>query len=203
MKNGRRWFGLVSALLVGLTTALPAKASSEWGPMLANNILGGAATGALVGLSSGTLAYGLDHNYNSQYLLTGLVYGVLGGAVTGGGVGVYEISTQLPDTGLTVFNYGSGGLGLGAFFGGVVAILPFMRDGNPADFTIGIGLGGLIGASLGLVVAGVDIHSRAPESGRSLTGRIGVMDVSSVLPSLVPDQAAEPILNCKLVQVTF
>ncbi len=192
--------GLVTCLLAAL--ALPANAL-ERGPILANNILGGAAAGTLVGFSAGLLAYGQDNNYHADYLLTGAVYGFLGGALLGGGVAMYEIGTGRSDTGFTLSEYLAGGTSIGALMGFVVATIPFMRDKDPEDFTIGIGLGGLIGASLGLVVALVDINARNAEGDTLLSGQMGILDMSSELPALVPGQTAEPVFNCKLVKVTF
>jgi hypothetical protein len=193
----------VVAVCLGLGMASQAGASSNWGPLLANNILGGAAAGALVGLSAGTMAYGFDNNYHPQYLLSGTVYGLLGGALLGGGMAAFEIANRKPDTGFTVAEYLSGGAGIGLLLGGVVATIPYMRDGDPEDFTIGLGLGGVIGATAGLAIAVVDLQSRSEEGDRSLSGRIGIMDVAAVLPSVVPGQADLPVWNCKLVKVTF
>jgi hypothetical protein len=193
----------VVAVCLGLGVVSPALAGSSWGPLLANNILGGAAAGALVGLSAGTLAYGYDNNYHAQYLLSGTVYGLLGGALLGGGAAAFEISNRKPDTGFTLAEYLTGGAGIGALLGGIVATIPYLRDGDPEDFTIGLGLGGLIGATAGIAVAVVDINGRTEAGDRSLSGRIGILDVAAVLPSVVPGQAPEPVWNCKLVKVTF
>jgi len=194
-----RW-GLATLLLMA---ALPARAASEWGPLLANNILGGATSGVLVGLSVGTLAYGLDNNYDPQVLLNGSVYGLLAGALAGGGVGVYEISTKTPDNGLAVLEYTAGGTGIGAALGLIVALIPYMRDGDPEDFTIGLGLGGVIGATLGLATAAVDIGSRTAEGDRKLSGQFGIIEVTAFLPTLIPELKQEPTLNCKLVKLAF
>jgi hypothetical protein len=181
--------------------AIPAQAI-ERGPILANNILGGAGSGALAGFAAGMLAYGMDHNYHSEYLAYGAVYGFLGGALLGGGVGTYEIVMRKPDTGFTVTQYLGGGTCLGALIGFVGATIPYMRDKTPEDYTIGIGLGGVVGAALGLTIACVDISSR-DDSKALLSGKVGLIEVSSVLPSLVPDLPSESILNCRLVELTF
>jgi hypothetical protein len=200
VKSG--WMSFVLAASLAASATAFAGGSTEAGPLLAGNILGGAASGVLVGFATGTLVYGLDHNNNPQQILNGAIYGLVGGVVLGSGLAIYEINTQKPDTGYTVFNYVSAGTGLGAALGGIVAVIPFMRDGNGADFTIGLGLGGVIGATLGLVTAAVDIESRSAGGGR-LSGQFGIMDVASTLPSLIPEQAAEPVLNCKLVRFSF
>jgi len=194
---------VVVAVCLALGTVSQAGASSDWGPLLANNILGGAAAGAAIGLSAGTLAYGLDDNYHAEYLLSGTIYGLLGGALLGGGTAAFEISNKKPDTGFTLFEYVIGGVGIGALLGGVVATIPYLRDGNPEDFTIGLGLGGLIGGVAGPGVAFVDINSRTEAGDRSLSGRFGILEVAAVLPSVVPSRAPEPIWNCKFVKVTF
>lgn len=192
----------VVAVCLGLGIVAQAGAGN-WGPLLANNILGGAGAGALVGLSAGTLAYGYDNNYHSEYLLSGTIYGLLGGALLGGGAAAFEIVNQKPDSGFTVAEYLSGGAAIGALLGTVVATIPYLRDGDPEDFTIGFGLGGLIGGAAGLTVAVVDLSGRSPSGEPSLSGRIGIMEVAAVLPAVVPGVAAEPIWNCKLVKVTF
>jgi hypothetical protein len=178
-------------------------AALERGPILANNILGGAASGALAGLAVGSLAYGLDHNYHPQYLVSGTVYGFLGGALLGGGVGVYEISTQRSDTGYTLSQYLAGGTGIGAMLGLVVATIPYLRDGSPEDFMIGLGLGGVIGASLGLTVAIVDINARGSEGGKLLSGEVGLLSVASTLPQLRPESRPEQLWNCQLARFRF
>jgi hypothetical protein len=169
---------------------------------LAGNIIGGATAGALVGFSAGALSYGFDHNYNGQQILNGAVYGLVGGVILGSGLAVYEISGKKPDSGYTAFHYVSAGTGIGAALGGVIALIPFMRDGNGADFTIGLGLGGVIGATLGLVTAAVDIESGTAGDGK-LSGQFGIVEMASTLPSLIPEQPAEPVLNCKLIKLTF
>lgn len=192
----------VVAACLGLGIVAQAEAGN-WGPLLANNIVAGAGAGALVGLSAGTLAYGFDNNYHAQYLLSGTIYGVLGGALLGGGAAAFEIANQKPDSGFTVAEYLSGGTAIGALLGTVVATIPYLRDGDPEDFTIGFGLGGLIGGAAGLTVAVVDIQGRTPAGDTSLSGRIGIMDVAAVMPSLVPGMAPEPLWNCTLVKVNF
>ena len=174
------------------------------GPILANNILGGAAAGTLTGLAAGTLAYGLDNNYNPEYLLSGAVYGFVGGALLGGGIGVYEISTQRVDTGFTVSEYLAGGTGIGALIGTVVAVIPYMRDGDPEDFTVGAGLGGLIGASLGLTFAVLDISAREPGGGDVLlSGRIGVLDVASRKAVTEPGTQGTVYYSCRMAEFRF
>lgn len=181
-------------------------ASSSWaadkGPIVADNVLGGAASGALVGLSAGMLAYGLDNNYHPQVLVTSTVYGFLSGAVLGGGVAAYEITTNRMDAGPTLTDYLAGGTSIGALVGVVGAAIPYMRDKHQEDFTIGLGLGGVIGAAFGLTFAAIDISSRH-EGKELLSGQIGLLEVSSYLPPVVPGLEGEAILNCRLVKLTF
>lgn len=201
MKRPRLFF-LGAAIGLTLLTQ-SAQAYSNWGPLLANNIVGGAASGALVGFSAGTLAYGLNNNYTSEYLLSGTVYGLLAGALVGGGAGVYEIGANASDADFTVLEYTVGGTGIGAALGLMAATLPYMRDRDPEDFTIGLGLGGVIGAAFGLVTAAVDIQSRTAAGDRMLSGQFGIIEVASVLPAVVPGLPPERIPNCKLVKLTF
>ncbi len=174
----------------------------ERGPIIANNLLGGAGAGAVAGFAAGMLAYGMDKNYHSEYLVNGAVYGFLGGAVLGGGVAAYEISMNKPTSGLTVPGYVAGGTGIGALLGVVAAVIPYNRDKTPEDFTIGLGLGGVVGAALGMTVGVIDISSRSDERAL-LSGKVGLLEVSSILPSMVPGLPSEPILNARLVELTF
>lgn len=183
----------------GTVTAATAK-----GPLIANNILGGAGAGLMVGLSAGTLAYGMGDNYNPDYLLSGAVYGFLTGAVVGTGLGIYEISTGRDDTGYTFSEYTIGGTGIGALLGVVIATLPYMRDKDPEDFTIGLGLGGLIGAAFGVGFAILDINSRAAGGDDLLlSGRIGIEPEQTYAPVTGPAEIREPLVLCRVVTVTF
>lgn len=174
------------------------------GPIIANNILGGAGAGVAVGLAAGTLAYGLDNNRNPELLLSGAVYGFLGGAILGTGVGIYEISTGTNDTGFTVSEYVVGGTGIGALLGLVVATIPYMKDGDPEDFTIGLGLGGVIGAAFGLGFAIIDINSRSTGGDDLLlSGRIGIELETEYLPPVVLEMKREPVFLCRLMRVSF
>jgi hypothetical protein len=174
----------------------------ERGPIIANNLLGGAGAGAVAGFAAGMLAYGMDKNYHSEYLVNGAVYGFLGGAVLGGGVAAYEISMNKPASGLTMPGYVAGGTGIGALLGVVAAVIPYNRDKTPEDFTIGLGLGGVVGAALGMTVGVIDISSRSDDRAL-LSGKVGLLEVSSILPSMVPGLPSEPILNARLVELTF
>ena len=190
----------ILAVLVAFIS-LPAQAVGR-GPVIANNILGGAGAGTLVGLAAGTLAYGLDKNYHSEYLINGAVYGFLGGAILGGGTATYDIMFNKPDPGFTLSSYLAGGTGLGALIGFVGAVIPYNRDKTPEDFTIGIGLGGVVGAALGTAIGFIDINSH-DDSKALLSGKVGLIEMSSVMPSLIPELPSEPILNCRLVELTF
>jgi hypothetical protein len=181
--------------------SLPAQAFDR-GPVIADNILGGAAAGTLVGFSAGMLAYGLDKNYHSEYLINGAVYGFLGGALLGGGAATYEIVVNKPDPGFTLSGYMAGGTGLGALIGAVAAVIPYTRDKTPEDFTIGMGLGGVAGALLGTTVGFIDINSRN-SSQALLSGKVGLIQVASVLPSVVPEQQGAPVLNARLLELNF
>jgi MFS family permease len=176
--------------------------ASETGPIIADNILGGAAAGTLAGLSVGTLAYGMSHNYHSEYLVNGAVYGFLGGAILGGGVATYEVAINQPEPGFAFSGYIAGGTSLGALIGMVGAVIPYTRDRSGEDFTIGLGLGGVVGAVLGTAVGFIDIDLRH-DSKVLLSGKVGLIQVSSVLPSLIPEIPSESILNCRLVELTF
>ncbi|NTV52695.1 MAG: hypothetical protein HGA76_06765 [Candidatus Firestonebacteria bacterium] len=199
MKGSFFRIGIMLCLVTGIF--LPVQAI-ERGPLIANNILGGAAAGTLAGLSVGTLAYGLDHNYHSEYLINGAVYGFLGGALLGGGAATYEIVINKPDPGFTLSGYLAGGTGLGALIGFVAAVIPYTRDKTPEDFTIGLGLGGVVGAVLGTTIGFIDISSHN-SSQALLSGKVGLIEVASVLPSVIPTQPGEPMLNCRLVELTF
>lgn len=199
-----RKHGISSLIAFGLVISTFTSALAlENGPLLANNILGGAMSGAVYGLAAGTLAYGLDNNYHAEYLLTGACYGFLGGALLGGGVAFYEISSQRPDTGFTLSGYLAGGTGIGALLGVVVATIPYLRDKDPEDFTTGLGLGGLIGGTLGLAAAFIDINARNAEGRALLTGKVGILKVAACLPNSRPDAKPEPLYHCEVVRLTF
>jgi hypothetical protein len=189
------------AFLVAFVS-MPALAADS-GPIVAENILGGAAAGTLAGLSIGTLAYGMDKNYHSEYLVNGAVYGFLGGALLGGGVATYEIVMEKPEPGFTLSSYIAGGTSLGALIGVVGAVIPYTRDRSPEDFTIGLGLGGVVGAVLGTGIGFIDINAHSHTNKVLLSGKVGLIEMSSVLPSLIPEIPSEPILNCRLVELTF
>jgi hypothetical protein len=174
------------------------------GPVLARNILGGAGSGAVVGLSAGALAYGLDNNYNPEVLLTSVAYGFLGGAIVGAGVGFYQISSNHYDSDFSLSGYVAGGTGIGSLIGGVVSVIPFVRDHHSEDFTVGIGLGGVVGAVLGLGVAALDLNSRPVAETKLLSGTLTIQPETGALASLIPDkQSGQPVLTCRLVKVTF
>lgn len=176
------------------------------GPIIANNILGGAGAGAVVGLSAGIFAYGMGDNYNPELLVNGAVYGFLSGAVLGTGVGVYEIANRTNASGFTVAEYAVGGTSIGALLGLVVATVPYMRDNNPEDFTIGLGLGGIIGAACGLGFAAIDIGSASAGGGSDdmlLSGKIGIQQETTGLVKYIPELSREPVICCRLVALTF
>jgi hypothetical protein len=192
---------IASSLLLGSVQA----SAQNRGPIIANNILGGAGAGAVVGLSAGMLAYGVDNNYNPELLINGAVYGFIGGALVGTGIGIYEITTETNDTGFTVAEYTMGGTWIGALMGGVVATIPYMRDGDPEDFTIGLGLGGIIGATLGLGFAVLDIGSRSSGGGDDLllSGKIGIYPDAEGLVQYIPETKRQPVWCCQVVSVSF
>jgi hypothetical protein len=192
-------FGVVAYLVAFISLSAQA---SETGPVIAENILGGAAAGTLAGFSAGALAYGMDHNYHSEYLINGAVYGFLGGALLGGGAATYELVINKPEPGFTLGGYMAGGTSLGALIGVVAAVIPYTRDKTPEDFTIGLGLGGVVGAVLGTTIGVIDLSSHN-DSKALLSGKVGLIQVSSVMPSLIPEIPAEPILNARLVELTF
>jgi hypothetical protein len=197
---------IVAGLLAcfGFITTNVSSAASARGPIIANNILGGAGAGLVVGLSAGTIAYGQSNNTDPEYLLTGAVYGFLTGAVLGTGVGIYEVSAGIEDTGFTLAEYTISGTGIGAFVGLVVATLPYMRDGDPEDFTIGLGLGGVIGAACGAGFAIWDINSRsAGKDDLLLSGRIGIEPEYGYVPVTGPAEIREPLVLCRVVTLSF
>jgi len=174
------------------------------GPIIANNILGGAGAGAVVGVAAGVLAYGLDNNTNPELLLNGALYGFISGAVLGTGIGIYEIVTERNDTGFTLAEYTLGGTGIGALLGVVVATIPYMRDGDPEDFTIGLGLGGVIGAAFGLGFAALDISARSGSSDDILlSGEIGIYPDAAGLIPYVSETKREQVLCCRLMKFRF
>lgn len=162
MQAGKR---LLTILM--LVAGMCGGSSSAWalakGPVIANNILGGASSGASLGLAAGLWAYGSGKNFDPTLIVNGAVYGFLGGAVAGTGLGIYEISTQRSDPGFTFFGYVSGGTAIGALLGSVVAVIPYTRDKQSEDFTIGLGAGGTVGGILGMVLAVWDIEGRTEE----------------------------------------
>ncbi|MCD4813822.1 hypothetical protein K8S19_09055 [bacterium] len=200
-KQISRWIVVVFSVLL-LSTVSKAQSS---GPIIANNILGGAGAGAVVGLSVGVFAYGMGNNYNPDFLVNGAVYGFLTGAVLGTGVGVYEITNRTNASGFTVAEYAVGGTGIGALLGLVVATVPYMRDNNPEDFTIGLGLGGIIGAVVGLGFAAIDISTDSSGQGDDmlLSGKIGLQHEAVGLVKYIPEATREPVVCCRLVALTF
>lgn len=193
---------ILSLFVIGLSNS----SAQNRGPVIANNIMGGAGAGSAVGLAAGVMTYGMNGHREPKVLLTSTVYGFLGGAIAGTGVGVYEISTGKGDTGFTVSEYVLGGTGIGAVLGIVVAIIPFTDNGSLDNFTIGSGIGGLIGATFGLGFAFIDINSTSPEGDVLLSGEIGLYPEVVQLPSLDSDSefiCREPMISCRLVQMRF
>lgn len=192
---------LIVLMLLALGSAQTAFAGNS-GPVLARNILSGAGSGAVAGFSVGVLAYGIDNNMHPEVMLTSAAYGFLGGAVLGAGVGMYQISNNQHNTDFSLSGYVAGGTGIGALIGGVVATIPYMRDKRGEDFTIGIGLGGVVGAVLGIGVAAIDLSSRPVET-KLLSGTITIHPETGCLASLIPEKNREPVMTCRLVKVTF
>ena len=170
------------------------------GPVIANNVLGGAASGAVIGLSTGILILALnDKNDDYKLLLRGSIYGLIGGTITGTGIGMYEISTEKEETGFTTSTYVLGGSGIGALLGTVVAILPYLNDGKGKNFSIGMGVGSLVGASVGLGLAIVEINSNPSDTGKLLSGisgQVGVMPELNIIDE-------EVCLNVQMVKLHF
>lgn len=194
---------LVLIMMLSLL-CLTAQANNR-GPIIANNIMGGAGAGTLVGLSAGLMYYGYDAHRNPEVLLTSSVYGFLIGAVTGTGIGIYEIGTGSQGTGFTVSDYVVGGCGIGALLGMVVAIIPFTENGELESFTIGAGIGGLIGGTAGLGIAIFDI---ATNNNRDvlLSGKIGLYPEVVALAAPTTNEMesnGEPLYSCRLAQFTF
>jgi hypothetical protein len=179
--------------------------SAQKGPIIAHNLIGGAGAGSLFGLAIGTMAYGYSGNTEPEYLLNGAVYGFLGGAVIGTGIAFYEIGTERQDSGYTFAEYLTGGTLIGAVLGGVAATIPYIKNDDPEVFTVGIGLGGVIGGTLGIIFSIVDINQRpsGESSQQMFSGKIGVLEMSAGLPSLVPEIETEPIMTCKLAEFRF
>ncbi len=180
--------------------------AEDRGPIIANNILGGAGAGTVVGFTAGLWAYGADHHADPKVFLTSSVYGFLTGAVVGTGIGFYEISTGSTGTGFTFSEYIMGGTGLGAMLGLVVAIIPFTDNGQWENFTIGAGVGGLIGGAFGLGFAILDINSRTAQGDVLLSGQVGIYPEVKLLkdsPSEESTTYGEPLLSCRLVKLMF
>lgn len=188
------------AVFILLTVAGAARAY-ESGPIIANNIMGGAGAGTLIGFAAGLYGYGQSDNYNSKLILVDSVYGFLTGAVVGAGIGVLVSNQQKPDTGYTVSSYTSSGLLLGMMIGGVAAVIPYADDQKGSHFTTYMGIGGLIGAVAGFGVAIVDIQGRPSEV--KFSGRVGIFPETALLPSVAPNDAAPMVVAARLAEIQF
>jgi len=195
---------IVAYMMLGLSVSSIQAANN--GPLIANNIMGGAGAGTLVGLSAGIMSYGFENHRDPKILLTSSVYGFLIGAVTGTGIGFYEISNNSQGTGFTLSEYVIGGTGIGALLGIVVAIIPFTDNGQLENFTIGAGIGGLIGSAAGLSFAILDIQKNGGKGDVLLSGEIGLYPEVIALSAPYQNELktnGEPLLSCRLAKVTF
>jgi hypothetical protein len=193
----------VSTMLAGSVWA-----SESGGQQLTNNILGGALSGTLIGLSAGSWAYGAGGNYQPEYFVTGAIYGFLGGALLGTSVGIYEINTERTGSGYVMSQYVSGATFTGVLVGGVASMIPYMQDKNGAVITKGMGIGGVIGGALGLTLGILEISKPKPvpmyqPGQQKLSAQIGIISVASCLPSVIPGMEPDPIVNCQVVKITF
>ncbi|MCK5219076.1 hypothetical protein KAR10_06115 [bacterium] len=172
------------------------------GRLLYNNILNGAASGTLIGLSAGLMGYGMEDNTDSELILIGPIYGALGGALLGAGIGLYQFTTPVSSTPYPLMEYIAGGTGVGMLMGAMVATIAYARY-DDRNFNTEIGLGGLIGAALGLGL--VVLEFSAPSSGGDdlLSGKIGLSPEMAGLPHMVPKLKREPIFGCRLAKINF
>jgi hypothetical protein len=174
---------ILLAVILGLL-AIPG--GSLWagqarGPVLFQDIMLCGLAGTTVGFSAGMIEYGDSGNTQPRLILRDSIYGFLGGAVVGTGIGVYEITSDTSGVGTTVGNYVAIGTLMGAFVGLIYSFVPYAMDdsdsNNFAVGSIGLGVGGLIGGSVGLGVAILDLSLRAPggkEDDLLLSGTLGL-----------------------------
>ncbi len=199
---------IVVILIFLLLAASPAAARerSGRGATLARDIMGGAMAGSVVGFSSGLYRYGQSGNTDPRVLLVDSVYGLLGGAIVGTGLGIYEFtSSDSGDIGVTVADYVTMGALMGGFIGVMGAFIPYaLSDDTDSDNfaigSVGMGLGGMIGAGLGLGVAILDISLRSEEDDLLLSGTVGLKPETAWLS--VNGEPA-PALCVRVVELRF
>ncbi len=172
------------------------------GLLLYNNILNGAAAGTLIGLSAGLMIYGMEGSTDSELILIGPVYGALGGAILGTGIGIYQFTAPASSTPYPLMEYIAGGTAVGMLMGSLVATIAYARY-DDADFNAEIGLGGLIGAALGLGLVFLEFSAPGGGGDDLLSGEIGLSPEMAGLPNMVPELKREPIFGCRLARINF
>lgn len=175
---------LVTMTVLGVLAAWngPLWAGQARGPILARDIMRCALAGTTVGFSAGMIEYGDSGNTQPKLILTDSIYGFLGGAIVGTGIGFYEFTSEDADAGATIGNYMAAGTFMGAFLGVMYAFIPYAlsEDSEADNFavgSVGLGIGGLIGGGLGLGVALLDLSLRAPggqKEDQLLSGTLGL-----------------------------
>jgi hypothetical protein len=172
------------------------------GRLLYNNILNGAAAGTLIGLSAGLMAYGMENGTDSELILIGPVYGALGGAILGTGIGIYQFTAPVSSNPYPLMEYIAGGTAVGMLMGAMVATIAYARY-DDRDFNTEIGLGGLIGAALGLGLVFLEFSAPGGGGDDLLSGEIGLIPEMAGLPNMVPELKREPVFGCRLAKINF
>ena len=85
--------------------------------LLYTNILTGAGAGTLVGLSGSLVAYSSKNSADPKLLVTGPIYGFLGGALLGTGLGIYQFTSPAPSVYYPLTEYMTGGTLIGMMMG--------------------------------------------------------------------------------------
>jgi hypothetical protein len=191
-------------VLMGVLLLVAAVEAKDSGPMIVNNILWGSASGGAIGLSAGFLAYADTNNTKEDLLWMGAVYGIISGALFGTGASIYEISANQTNLGSTVSMYMLGGTGMGAVLGLLVARIPYQDNPDNRYFSRGLGWGGILGASLGLGIAFLDLGTQSPRRDYLLSRAINEHpDAQPLLLPVFNSGAEAPIFTCRLLKVVF
>lgn len=134
------------------------------GKIVGTDVAGGIVTGAVLGLASGLVPYGVRQNSDPRtYVLQPLGWGAISGSVLGLGMGFYEVIVQKPIGPLMGENV-AGGVMLGAGLGCIGASISFLKTKRGSDYTIGAGLGSITGSVAGVILAFYESSLMVPAS---------------------------------------
>jgi hypothetical protein len=177
------------------------------GMVIFNDVWAGALAGGMLGLSGGVYAYGLKKNSDPRQITLSALYGFLGGSALGLGMGFMEYGGSLPHgTGKNLGTYVSAGTGMGALFGLLIALIPYVTEEPIKDNfyygTLGVGLGGLLGGGLGVLVAVLDTQQPSARAANSPEIRLGIMPEHERMTLGEKHQPALE-LQCRLLEMRY